>query len=296
MPTLVAQISAISKAYGLPSTGGIALYLLSVSTTLPNSGFAEEGPRIGEEAWGILWGSLFASEQSRENFGESQVNGSANSTFDPASTPISPALASTPSTAAMSRNPSSSSTSFLQTRSAATSHRSTQSFETAVIVGKLEFDIDRRENGRGRWYNNWITASTLTARLPSCSAAESANQGGQSDASESHPSDLAVPRRALCLPSFVKQRVEQPMSHNQDISDQTREFGEASHPISAHYSTLTRDFSNDSTSTLPAAMSHSLSDNIATAISVASEDESGCKAIATLHSKRDVIKSISFRL
>ncbi|GAA6003683.1 hypothetical protein JCM10207_003545 [Rhodosporidiobolus poonsookiae] len=69
-PTLSSQLAAIAREYGLPSTGGLVLYLLS--TTDPYSqgpmsgaaGFAGEGgPRINEAAWNLLWSQLFAEEE-----------------------------------------------------------------------------------------------------------------------------------------------------------------------------------------------------------------------------------------
>ncbi|GAA5897256.1 hypothetical protein JCM6882_001828 [Rhodosporidiobolus microsporus] len=69
-PTLSAQLAAISREYGLPSTGGLVLYLLSASDPysqgpLPGAaGFAGEGgPRINEAAWNLLWAQLFAAEE-----------------------------------------------------------------------------------------------------------------------------------------------------------------------------------------------------------------------------------------
>ncbi|KAL8290229.1 hypothetical protein RQP46_003168 [Phenoliferia psychrophenolica] len=70
-PTLSSQLGAIAREYGLPSTGGLVLYLISTAdpasstrAALPGSeGFAGDGgPRIGEEAWSLLWGRLFQSD------------------------------------------------------------------------------------------------------------------------------------------------------------------------------------------------------------------------------------------
>ncbi|GAA5970541.1 hypothetical protein JCM11641_007347 [Rhodosporidiobolus odoratus] len=69
-PTLPSQLAAIAREYGLPSTGGLVLYLLS--TADPNSqgplpgaaGLAGEGgPRISEGAWDLLWSQLLAEEE-----------------------------------------------------------------------------------------------------------------------------------------------------------------------------------------------------------------------------------------
>lgn len=47
--TLPRQIAAICKEFGLPSAGGLVVYL-------------EGGGRISEEAWTLLWGALFAPD------------------------------------------------------------------------------------------------------------------------------------------------------------------------------------------------------------------------------------------
>lgn len=69
-PTLSSQLAAIAREYGLPSSGGLVLYLLSTtdpSTQQPfphAAGFAGEGgPRISETAWSMLWAQLFAEEE-----------------------------------------------------------------------------------------------------------------------------------------------------------------------------------------------------------------------------------------
>ncbi|GAA5957520.1 hypothetical protein JCM21900_002691 [Sporobolomyces salmonicolor] len=71
-PTLSSQLAAIAREYGLPSTGGLVLYLLSTSDPsssipqpLPGSvGFAGEGgPRISEAAWSLLWARLFEEDE-----------------------------------------------------------------------------------------------------------------------------------------------------------------------------------------------------------------------------------------
>lgn len=71
-PTLSSQLAAIAREYGLPSTGGLVVYLLSTidpSSAVPqplpgSSGFAGEGgPRISEAAWSLLWSRLFEEEE-----------------------------------------------------------------------------------------------------------------------------------------------------------------------------------------------------------------------------------------
>ncbi|ORY91618.1 hypothetical protein BCR35DRAFT_323366 [Leucosporidium creatinivorum] len=69
-PTLSSQLAAIAREYGLPSTGGLVLYLLSTSdpsssvqASLPGAAGFEGGPRISEEAWNLLWRRLFEEEE-----------------------------------------------------------------------------------------------------------------------------------------------------------------------------------------------------------------------------------------
>lgn len=81
--TLSSQIAAIAREYGLPSTGGVVLYLLEGSSatgaigeqlvrahplplkarlTLTALRRQANGPRIGEEAWRLLWAGIFEEE------------------------------------------------------------------------------------------------------------------------------------------------------------------------------------------------------------------------------------------
>ena len=63
-PTLAGQIAAIARAYGLPSSGGIALYLMDASAfTDPLIDHLTGGPRIGEEAWSLLWAPIFEADE-----------------------------------------------------------------------------------------------------------------------------------------------------------------------------------------------------------------------------------------
>lgn len=62
-PTLAGQTSAIAREYGLPSVGGIVLYLVELNPQPTLSGSLSDtllgGPRIGDEAWRLLWAQLF---------------------------------------------------------------------------------------------------------------------------------------------------------------------------------------------------------------------------------------------
>ena len=66
-PTLAGQVGAIAREYGLPSTGGIVVYLVETSSPLVDGGMGHAfigGPRIGDEAWSLLWSQLFEEEDA----------------------------------------------------------------------------------------------------------------------------------------------------------------------------------------------------------------------------------------
>jgi len=70
-PTLSSQLAAIAREYGLPSSGGLVLYLLSTNNPATQqpfpqaAGFAGEGgPRISDGAWNLLWAQLMAEEEA----------------------------------------------------------------------------------------------------------------------------------------------------------------------------------------------------------------------------------------
>ncbi|KAG9093015.1 hypothetical protein FRC06_011708 [Ceratobasidium sp. 370] len=76
--TLSGQLSAVAKEYGLPGTNGMFVYLLSAdfepTETEDDDEYAVQaqrddrsmGPRIGEEAWKMLWAALLRAD--REEF------------------------------------------------------------------------------------------------------------------------------------------------------------------------------------------------------------------------------------
>ncbi len=55
-PTLGGQLGAIAREYGLPSIGGLAIYLV-------DDGEGNLGPCIGDAAWRMLWGRYFEEEE-----------------------------------------------------------------------------------------------------------------------------------------------------------------------------------------------------------------------------------------
>lgn len=54
-PTLGGQLYAIAREYGLPSVGGISLYLV-------DDGNGNGGPRIGDSTWAALWSGFFEDD------------------------------------------------------------------------------------------------------------------------------------------------------------------------------------------------------------------------------------------
>ncbi|SDA02263.1 BZ3500_MvSof-1268-A1-R1_Chr7-3g09598 [Microbotryum saponariae] len=96
-PTLSSQLAAIAREYGLPSTGGIVIYLLSTidpfsvtATPLPGSaGLAgADGPRIGEEAWSLLWSRLFEEDGAGLSTGPGDTDDEYDDDYAPPVPPI----------------------------------------------------------------------------------------------------------------------------------------------------------------------------------------------------------------
>ncbi|GAA5927667.1 uncharacterized protein JCM15063_005960 [Sporobolomyces koalae] len=112
-PTLSSQVAAIAREYGLPSTGGLVLYLLSTidpssssSQALPGSaGFTGEGgPRISDAAWSLLWARLFEEEQELYLVADDEVTDEEE--FAPPVPPIPPSHQPVDDDDARSRQPS----------------------------------------------------------------------------------------------------------------------------------------------------------------------------------------------
>lgn len=75
-PTLSAQLGAIAREYGLPSKGGLIVYLLELSTELVSDGPHQAfvgGPRITDEAWQLLWSRLFELDLLRQREQEEEA-------------------------------------------------------------------------------------------------------------------------------------------------------------------------------------------------------------------------------
>jgi len=187
-PTLNSQLGAIAREYGLPSTGGLVLYLVHTSSS---QGGAADGPRISEEIWKLLWFRALQAERQ-----DSQPRAPSSLTFRSGrSTPSSPltgigrefaqSYGTTPRTATGTYpypSPSASSAPSSEVNLPLTDN------ETAVanellngissdltpnpflpILAKVEFDIDLR---KAPWYESWARAKRERTRLRSASAGQ----------------------------------------------------------------------------------------------------------------------------
>ncbi|CAE7228075.1 unnamed protein product [Rhizoctonia solani] len=92
--SLPGQLSAIAKEYGLPSTSGMCVYLLSADYEPPEEDDEDIppqrgderalGPRIGEEPWKMLWAALLKADRD-EMMRSFNPNEAASVTGSPAS-------------------------------------------------------------------------------------------------------------------------------------------------------------------------------------------------------------------
>ena len=180
-PTLHSQLGAIAREYNLPSTGGLVLYLVQSSQD-----GAQDGPRITEDVWKLLWHKALQAERQDSQprsvsalnlpSGRSTPTSPANKTnrdvFQPLSSisrvPYpSPSTSSTPSSEVLLplSGKNNASTSDLDLIA---SEYTPNPF--LPILGKVEFDIDRRKAG---WFDAWIHGKRERSRW------RSANDGGK---------------------------------------------------------------------------------------------------------------------
>lgn len=168
--TLHAQLIAIAHEYKLPSTDDIALYLLSTADSVKSQIPTDDGPRIGDDAWKVLWEDLFEDDYGRGESFSSTTSDDCVSPAAPATPSQSGGLFSSYSFFSGSvsspqpqgtlshhrRNKSTPSSPFLgSTRitSRRTSGEDEASFGPAIVVGRVEFDFEvllSGEHERGR--------------------------------------------------------------------------------------------------------------------------------------------------
>ena len=155
-PTLGGQLYAIAREYGLPSVGGISLYLV-------DDGQGGDGPRIGDSTWATLWSSFFEEEDMDD------VNASMD-VFDTDSSTRMPSLTyhrrGNPSPRSRQGTPSrrlprvASQMSLGSTRS--TPGRASFSFEAGrlPIVARLEWAVDPL---RAKWWRPFLAHAEAVA-------------------------------------------------------------------------------------------------------------------------------------
>ncbi|KIO28820.1 hypothetical protein M407DRAFT_22072 [Tulasnella calospora MUT 4182] len=100
--TLSSQLNAIAREYSLPSTQGLVVYLLDIKHDVLGDGgqsIGEEwlGPRIGDDAWRLLWTGMLRAE--RETFERTMAlqRQAFSPSPSPAPTPGLPPSSSAPS-------------------------------------------------------------------------------------------------------------------------------------------------------------------------------------------------------
>ena len=180
-PTLSSQLGAIAREYNLPSTGGLVLYLVQSSQD-----GVQDGPRITEEVWKLLWHkALQAERQDSQPRSVSALNlrsghSTPSSPFNKTNRDVSQTLSSItrvpyPSPSASSTPSSEIHLPFSGKNSASTSDLESFASEYTPnpflpILGKVEFDIDRRRAG---WFEAWMHGKRERSRW------RSASEGGK---------------------------------------------------------------------------------------------------------------------
>ncbi|PWN26994.1 hypothetical protein BDZ90DRAFT_232574 [Jaminaea rosea] len=164
-PTLNGQLYAIAREYGLPSIGGLAIYLCEDAE-------GNSGPRIGEASWQALWSAYFDEEQQQQQHSEDSPLPSSRFPASPFRSPSfqhearsassqlrSPAFPPSQSRSASRRIPSSGSsvgrTSPLPPTSEADYSGARPGSRLAAalpIVGRVEWTVERQ---RAAWWPGW---------------------------------------------------------------------------------------------------------------------------------------------
>ncbi|WFC93987.1 hypothetical protein MBRA1_000614 [Malassezia brasiliensis] len=144
-PTLGGQLYALAREYGLPSVGGISLYLL-------DDGSGNLGPRVSDTTWASLWSGFFEDDLD-ESIGPVR---SSDIDFPSRPSPLPYARRFTPTSPRrrLPRVPSNASFSSTRSNSAAA-----YTLETGrlPIVGRFEWAVDPQ---RARWWTSFVTRGT----------------------------------------------------------------------------------------------------------------------------------------
>ncbi|KAF8528295.1 hypothetical protein JB92DRAFT_2864419 [Gautieria morchelliformis] len=182
-PTLHSQLGAIAREYNLPSTGGLVLYLAHSPQDA-----AQEGPRITEDVWKLLWHKALQAERQDSQprsisafnmrSGRSTPASPFTSTRDVSQPlPSTPRIPSSPYPSPYTSSMPSSEVHLPLFDKDPSSTPDLGSFGTEFtpnaflpILGKIEFDIDRR---KASWFDGWIHGKRERSRW------RSASEGGR---------------------------------------------------------------------------------------------------------------------
>ena len=145
-PTLGGQLYAVAREFGLPSVGGLSLYLC-------DDGSGSGGPRIGDATWSALWSGFFEDTEVTHDESHDVENRSAPLPYSRGRT--ASGLAASASTnniprAAFPRVPSTSSIGNQSNSSAASFVLETGRLP---IVGRFEWAVDVR---RAKWWRSYV--------------------------------------------------------------------------------------------------------------------------------------------
>lgn len=145
-PTLGGQLYAIAREFGLPSVGGLSLYLC-------DDGAGSLGPRIGDATWSALWSGFF-EEPTDDTFDESQDVENRSAPL-PYSRSRGPALNANVSASNISRStiPRAASVSSMGNQSAYSSASFVLETGRMPIVGRFEWAVDTR---RAKWWRSFV--------------------------------------------------------------------------------------------------------------------------------------------
>ena len=183
-PTLGGQLYAVAREFGLPSVGGLSLYLI-------DDGNGVKGPRIGDATWSALWSGIFEDGGASAALDEA-IDDITTRDLDEGAERTAP-LHYNRARSGASPTPlrhASSSASFDTSRRTGrvasnasvgnTSGSSAASFVLRTgrlpIVGRFEWAVDPR---RAKWWSKWVAHGEEGA----------AHAGSGSDGSDAPPSD-----------------------------------------------------------------------------------------------------------
>lgn len=194
--TLSGQLSAVAKEYGLPSTNGMFVYLLGADFEPPEDDDEDYpaprddrtmGPRIGEEAWKMLWASLLRAD--RDEFMRSYNPNDGSAMGSPASG-VTALGEESPPTNAISISPKSSHSSFaprpLRTVAAMNSREGLKGIMSASSAsGQPPLSVSSPSSGTG-------TASTALSRNPSLATESRSNTSSPTTTLSTNPAVATI--------------------------------------------------------------------------------------------------------